>query len=224
MRETVIFNNTVYVRYPETGRGPRSYFMTMQSTRSKQTYLHRDIWEAVNGPIPPGHHIHHLDGNRANNDISNLVCLSESQHHALHSKLMQDYLTSDEHLEHLEKIRAKAAEWHASTEGREYHREQALRCIHKPTEKQCLICGTVFVGTPAAKYCCDFCKNEGTKLSYYRIKDDPTHKKAKRNIKKVEKTCVICGEMFYGTPTSCLCSDECRRVRNNQYSQKARKP
>jgi hypothetical protein len=29
-------------------------------------------------------HIHHLDGNRLNNDISNLVLLSDSEHHKLH--------------------------------------------------------------------------------------------------------------------------------------------
>ena len=25
-------------------------------------YLHRHIWEAHNGPIPDGHHVHHKDG------------------------------------------------------------------------------------------------------------------------------------------------------------------
>lgn len=43
--------------------------------------LHRHVWEKHFGPIPKGYHIHHKDGNKLNNDISNLECLSASDHH-----------------------------------------------------------------------------------------------------------------------------------------------
>jgi len=44
-------------------------------------FLHRHVWEKHFGKIPKGHHIHHKDGNKLNNDISNLECLSQSDHH-----------------------------------------------------------------------------------------------------------------------------------------------
>jgi DNA-binding XRE family transcriptional regulator len=48
--------------------------------------LHRDLWEAHHGPIPPGHHIHHCDGNPHNNAIQNLECIKASEHTRLHKK------------------------------------------------------------------------------------------------------------------------------------------
>jgi hypothetical protein len=44
-------------------------------TREPRTMLHYDIWEFHNGPVPDGHQIGHKDGNKENNDITNLVCL-----------------------------------------------------------------------------------------------------------------------------------------------------
>ena len=46
--------------------------------------LHRYIWKLHNGSIPDGYHIHHIDGNKDNNDISNLLCVSCSEHMKLH--------------------------------------------------------------------------------------------------------------------------------------------
>ncbi|ANA49284.1 hypothetical protein PMW_159 [Pseudomonas phage phiPMW] len=42
----------------------------------KRLYCHRIIWELLNGPIPKGKQIDHIDGNRENNDVPNmrLVC------------------------------------------------------------------------------------------------------------------------------------------------------
>ena len=42
--------------------------------------LHRDVWRMAFGPIPDGCHIHHKDGNPANNVLSNLECLPAKIH------------------------------------------------------------------------------------------------------------------------------------------------
>jgi hypothetical protein len=50
---------------------------------------YRWIWERVNGPIPidengQTYEIHHIDGDRNNNDISNLMCVSKREHSQIH--------------------------------------------------------------------------------------------------------------------------------------------
>lgn len=51
---------------------------------SKKHYAHRIVWEMINGPIPDGLVIDHIDGNCINNRISNLrlVTLSGNQRNA----------------------------------------------------------------------------------------------------------------------------------------------
>lgn len=46
--------------------------------------LHHIIWECINGEIPKGYEIHHIDGNKENNSIYNLEMLSIKNHHDLH--------------------------------------------------------------------------------------------------------------------------------------------
>lgn len=53
-------------------------------TSSSRVYLHRYVWETEVGPIPPGFDIHHKDENRANNEITNLECISKSAHTKKH--------------------------------------------------------------------------------------------------------------------------------------------
>ena len=45
---------------------------------------YRRIYEDYHGPIPKGHHIHHIDGNHANNDIHNLRCVTAQEHYDIH--------------------------------------------------------------------------------------------------------------------------------------------
>lgn len=41
---------------------------------------HHLVWEGVNGPIPDGYDIHHIDNDTYNNAIDNLECLSHADH------------------------------------------------------------------------------------------------------------------------------------------------
>jgi hypothetical protein len=44
----------------------------------------RVIWQRVNGQIPKGFHIHHIDGDHTNNAIENLQCISAVEHMKYH--------------------------------------------------------------------------------------------------------------------------------------------
>ena len=45
---------------------------------------HRKIYEMHYGKIPKGFHIHHIDSNPLNNNIDNLICISEEDHKNIH--------------------------------------------------------------------------------------------------------------------------------------------
>ena len=56
---------------------------------------YREIWENVNGPIPVDsdgrkYEIHHIDGNRKNNSIENLQCITIEEHYRTHLE-QKDY-------------------------------------------------------------------------------------------------------------------------------------
>lgn len=46
----------------------------------KTLYLHRLVWEDHFGEIPKGFHIHHIDGDKTNNEVSNLEMISAHEH------------------------------------------------------------------------------------------------------------------------------------------------
>jgi hypothetical protein len=57
--------------------------------------LYRKKWEDAFGPIPVdadgrSYEIHHIDGDRENNDILNLMCVSIAEHYEIH-KYQKDY-------------------------------------------------------------------------------------------------------------------------------------
>lgn len=49
------------------------------SVQGRMLYVHRVLWELVNGPIPNGHTIDHIDGNPENNRLDNLRLASYSE-------------------------------------------------------------------------------------------------------------------------------------------------
>ncbi|MBR0060392.1 MAG: HNH endonuclease, partial [Selenomonadaceae bacterium] len=68
------FNGLTYYKDERTGR----YF--------SRTPLSRVVWTYYNGEIPDGYEIHHVDENKANDDISNLQMMTKSEHWKIHGK------------------------------------------------------------------------------------------------------------------------------------------
>uniref|UniRef100_A0A6H1ZZP5 Putative homing endonuclease n=1 Tax=viral metagenome TaxID=1070528 RepID=A0A6H1ZZP5_9ZZZZ len=71
-------------RFGRIGMRDKGYPSAIDRT-GKQTPIHRVCWETAHGPIPPGHNIHHLDRDTMNHALGNLVCLSLSEHGAIHA-------------------------------------------------------------------------------------------------------------------------------------------
>lgn len=125
--ECVVFNGYRYRRYPESPHQHLQRYFWRSGGRGNS--LHRDVWEYNNGDIPEGHHIHHVDEDFNNNDVSNLECLPSAEHFALHSEARAELGRSSKSLDHLGRIREKAAEWHRSEEGRQWHREVSAKAF-----------------------------------------------------------------------------------------------
>ena len=62
-------------------------YLQTHDRASRLARLHRACWETCRGPIPPGFHIHHINGDRQDNRIENLACMSNSEHLLLHARL-----------------------------------------------------------------------------------------------------------------------------------------
>jgi len=63
----------------------RGYWTTTDRD-GRKCYIHRACWEACRGAIPEGFVVHHIDGDRQNNSIDNLACMTGSEHRAWHNK------------------------------------------------------------------------------------------------------------------------------------------
>lgn len=53
-------------------RQDNGYFQTKSKTDLGESFMHRYVWVHHNCKIPKGYVIHHVDHDRANNDLSNL--------------------------------------------------------------------------------------------------------------------------------------------------------
>lgn len=58
-------------------------------TVHKSILKHRLVWILANGPIPPGHMIHHKNGNKFDNRLENLECITHSEHRLKHPRKSQ---------------------------------------------------------------------------------------------------------------------------------------
>jgi hypothetical protein len=178
-----IFNGRTYYQYE--GR----YFT------SHNKKMHRDVWAFYNGEIPKGHHIHHIDGDVTNNDISNLQLMEASAH-----LRMEGIKRHKENPEWSKQFHTKgiemAKEWHKSPEGREWHKQHGVEAYakRKPVSMVCQKCHKEYETTKMSnsKFCSNNCKCAFRKAS---------------GIDDVKRNCVVCQTEFtcnkYHPQTKC---------------------
>lgn len=81
------FNYPIKTKFGNARVGCNGYYeITSRKEGNNGKKLHRLIYEDYFGEIPNKCFIHHIDGNKTNNDIKNLQCISDSFHKFLHNK------------------------------------------------------------------------------------------------------------------------------------------
>ncbi len=204
-RKTAYFDGYKFRRDAKTG-----YYLANKPTyMGHRERLHVYVWRKNNGPIPEGYHVHHVDEDKSHNDIENLRCIPARTHTKHHSceRAVLEYDAICKNL--IENAVPKAAEWHRSEAGREWHREHynlSLGTV-QPKEHICQYCGKKYFSKQGdySKFCSNNCKAAARRKSGV---DDETRK------------CVVCGKDFRCNKYSIIkcCSRECSNQfrRNNR--------
>ncbi len=163
--ESTTFQGITFRRYPDSPhRSERVYFVPSGSHRAQGVgRLHEEVWKAEHGPIPPGHHVHHVDHDPLNNDPGNLVLMTAEEHRAHHEADPEHraIVRSPEWAEHLDAIRPLAAAWHSTEDGRAWHREHGREVMDaRPLlAATCVQCGRRFESKLPLRFCSNACKS-----------------------------------------------------------------
>lgn len=143
--------------------------------------LHRVVWEHYNGEIPQGFHVHHKDGDRANNAIENLELMDGKAHCRLHS----DNEPNKSRLRAMGVAGREAAiGWHHSEAGREQGRKNAHFLHDHPAQLLvCEHCGATYETKrlSGSRFCSNACKAAARRAS---------------GVDNEIRTCPICGKNF----------------------------
>ena len=118
------------------------------------TTIHRVIWAYFFGEIPEGCHIHHIDGNPANNCIDNLQLLTREKHmhtHSFHEKTTT-YVCEYCGKTYTSKVSGRHRFCSDKCQSAYYYR-------HYTEERVCPFCGKTFVAHKwhKVKYCSSIC-------------------------------------------------------------------
>ncbi len=160
--------------------------------------IHRMIWEHLYGTIPEGHQIHHKDGNKLNNSVKNLECLSKSDHMHLHATMRSQELSS-----RMKSRSNELHEWHRSEKGRKTMGARAKLQFENREDKSytCQHCSRTFTSkhTTDVKYCSDNCVMKARRSS---------------GVDNEERACEICSNKFVINryQKTRVCSMSCRNA------------
>ena len=78
------------------------WYVKWRNVGSRKIYSKRRavyVWEQVNGKLPNGCEIHHINLDKADDRIENLQCLTRSEHRFLHGRIIEDHKFIDD-IEH----------------------------------------------------------------------------------------------------------------------------
>ncbi len=155
-------NQLEFNGYVFTKDKKKDYYLSAKPINGKRIRLHRYLYIYYNGEIPEGYEVHHLDGDRSNNDIANLTIWPGIKHKLFHFK--QAALNPVNRAKWPE-VRQKGSDAHKRPEMR---LKQSVRSKEQwvdrkkadPKSYVCKVCGDEFVSyhTSEPMFCSKKCK------------------------------------------------------------------
>lgn len=132
------------------------YFLSTKPIGRKRKRLHVYVWEKEKGELPCGYDVHHKDCDKNNNDISNLILLTRSEHKKTHEQMLTEEQKDKRRRSLIENAVPLARAWHSTEQGIEWHREHGKRVAEK---------------RPFVKFSCDYCGKEYESRRFYKPGD-----------------------------------------------------
>lgn len=172
------FDGRRFTRDESTGY----YLCSTKSPDGKRKRMHVYVWEYYHGPVLEGCHIHHVDGDKSNNDIENLAMMNKSEHEILHGSLLNENERERRRGNIKKNVAPRAKKWHSSEAGKKWHKEHYNAMKEKLYISQefiCSYCGNKFESTQVnSKFCSNKCKAAWRRSS---------------GLDDIVKNCTICG-------------------------------
>lgn len=160
------------------------YYLSSKKIDGRRPRLHVYIWNKYHGDIPKGYQIHHKDENKDNNEIDNLMCMTQKGHLRWHGENIPDSRLKKWQA-NMSAQREKTKAWHSSPEGIAWHKKHAEKinfAKRGKTKMVCECCGKIFVsGKRHGKYCSPECRSKARRKS---------------GVDNEIRNCVICDSVF----------------------------
>lgn len=179
--DLAIVNGYKFRRDKKTG-----YYLSTKPIGERRKRLHIYVWESINGDIPQGYDVHHIDHDKSNNEINNLMLVTRSQHRKIHASEMTDEQRNNMKINLIGNAIPASKAWHKSSEGLEWHKqhyEEMKNKLYTKAIRVCEFCGKEYetIINGANRFCSNNCK------SAYR---------RKKGFDNIERECACCGETF----------------------------
>ena len=183
------------------------YYLSSKKINGKRIRLHIYIWEKYNGKIEKGYHIHHIDGNKYNNEIENLTKILEKDHLSYHARNLTEETKQKMRENLLIYAVPKSVHWHSTEEGKKWHSQHGKN---------------VFGNLSYIKYHCTYCGKDFESRKRYREEDNrfcsnacKSNFRRKSGVDDIVKMCEVCGNEYkenkYRKTKKC---SECKKCRN----------
>lgn len=162
MAEHIFFNGRSYYQTPE------GYW---RSTDRRHKPLHVAVWEDANGAVPEGYEIHHIDGNKSNNTLENLQCLTIAEHRQLHAK--KNHETGAFATQTYSKTCLECGREFVTTIQTQKFCSKRCRLVYPKSKgaviRVCEVCGKEFktARNRKSRYCSGKCANDGVGKSKF---------------------------------------------------------
>lgn len=201
--------SALYCGYKFRKDGKTGYYLcSCKTDAGKRERLHNFVYRKEHNldAIPAGYHVHHKDGNKDNNDVSNLELLTAHDHEIYHGSILTDAQRQKRRENIIANATPKARQWHGTDEGKSWHIQHGKEVYAKRQIQvyQCDNCGTEFItknvyNNKSNKFCCKACK-----AAYRR----------KMGVDDIDRECAVCGCVFRCNKYSTV--KRCKACRNRK--------